>query len=49
MMAVFNSKERSEVEWRDLVARAHPQFRFEAVVYLLPSPMAVIEISWNME
>lgn len=47
MLAVFNSKERSEAEWRGLVARADSRFRFESIVQLMASPLAIMEISWN--
>ncbi|KAK7744120.1 hypothetical protein SLS53_003641 [Cytospora paraplurivora] len=47
MMAVFNSKERSEVEWRSLISRADSRFHFESIVQLKPSPLAVMELSWR--
>lgn len=49
MLAMFNSKERSEAEWRDLVASADSRFRFESIVRLMPSPLAVMEIIWDSQ
>lgn len=47
MMAMFNSKERSEAEWRELVKKADPRFNFASIKRLAPSPLAVMELIWT--
>lgn len=47
MMAMFNSKERSEMEWRKLIQEADPRFNFASIQRLAPSPLAVMELIWT--
>lgn len=47
MMAIFNGKERSEDEWRGLLARADPRFRLRSVVRLSSGPLAMMEVVWD--
>ncbi|KAL7621422.1 hypothetical protein AAE478_008744 [Parahypoxylon ruwenzoriense] len=47
MMAIFNSKERSETEWAKLVSEADFRFHLQSVVQLPSSPLGLLELVWN--
>ncbi|KAK1759952.1 S-adenosyl-L-methionine-dependent methyltransferase [Echria macrotheca] len=47
MMSMFNSKERTMDEWKELVTKADARFRLKSVVQLPASPMGVLEFTWE--
>ncbi|KAK0624854.1 hypothetical protein B0T17DRAFT_507891 [Bombardia bombarda] len=49
MLAMFNSKERTERERRELVTKADGRFRVVSVVQVAGSPMGVLEVCWDGE
>ncbi|RYP62691.1 hypothetical protein DL769_007198 [Monosporascus sp. CRB-8-3] len=47
MQQAHNAHERSEVEWKELLRRAHPALKIKRVVQPFKSVMAVIEIAFE--
>ncbi|KAK3360902.1 S-adenosyl-L-methionine-dependent methyltransferase [Lasiosphaeria ovina] len=47
MGAVFNARERTVGEWRDLLAEADPRFVLKAVTEPKGSALGILEVVWN--
>ncbi|KAI2464417.1 S-adenosyl-L-methionine-dependent methyltransferase [Annulohypoxylon bovei var. microspora] len=47
MMQLLNAQERDEVQWRALLAKADPRFRWIGVTRPPGSALAIIEASWG--
>ncbi|KAI0883766.1 S-adenosyl-L-methionine-dependent methyltransferase [Annulohypoxylon maeteangense] len=49
MMQLLNAQERDEKQWRELLAKADPRFRWIGVTRPPGSALAIIEASWGEE
>lgn len=47
MASIFNAKERTVAEWRELLAAADPRFALKNVTEPKGSALAILEIVWN--
>lgn len=47
MMSLFNSKERTESQWKDLIASADPRFTLKSVAPMPPGPLVLMEVIWE--
>lgn len=47
MMALFNSKGRTEGQWTDLIRRADQRFVIQSVTPMPPGPLALIVLVWE--
>lgn len=47
MMALFNSKERTSEQWKELIKRADTRFVIESVTPMPPGPLALIVVAWG--
>ncbi|KAI1460025.1 S-adenosyl-L-methionine-dependent methyltransferase [Annulohypoxylon moriforme] len=47
MMQLLNAQERDEAQWRELLAKADPQFQWIGVTRPPGSALAIIEASWK--
>ena len=48
MKAMFNAKERDLNDWNNLLLKADPRFKILRVNKLTSSPLALIEVSWDV-
>lgn len=47
MLACFQSKERTEADWKHLICSADPRFVLKSVTHAQQGPLAVIEVVWD--
>lgn len=47
MSAVFNARERTATEWKELVKKADSRFQVEDIVLPRGSALALIDIRWT--
>ncbi|KAG8161693.1 hypothetical protein KVR01_008680 [Diaporthe batatas] len=47
MMALFNSKERTTEQWKELIKRADQRFVIHSVTPMPPGPLALIVVGWE--
>ena len=48
MKAMFNAKERDLDDWSSLLLKADPRFKILNINKLLSSPLALIEVGWDV-
>ena len=48
MKAMFNAKERDFHDWNSLLVKADARFKILKVNKLASSPLALIEVSWDV-
>lgn len=48
MLSLFNSREREGGDWKELVEKADPRFKFESAVRQAEdSPSGIIVVTWR--